>query len=88
MPDKLAQIIEALRSYKQADEEGIMVIVSRRACEEAASGLEAVRDIIDAYDFCTVDPVDRGYSVLDSAISEARTLLSISRPERNDIENK
>lgn len=36
----LANLIEALRSYEQADEEGVMVLVSRQACEEAAGELE------------------------------------------------
>lgn len=35
-----SELIEALRDYKQADEEGVMVLVSRQACEEAAALIE------------------------------------------------
>ena len=36
-------LIEALRAYQQADEDGIMVLVSRQACDEAAAELERLR---------------------------------------------
>lgn len=35
------KIAAALRSYKQADHDGVMVLVSRQACDEAADILEA-----------------------------------------------
>lgn len=38
--DDIADLVRALRSYQQADEEGIMVLVSRQACEEAAARIE------------------------------------------------
>lgn len=37
------RMIEALRSGQQADRDGVMVMVSRQACEEAADLLEAQR---------------------------------------------
>lgn len=36
-------LIEALRSYGQADEDGVMCIVSRQAVEEAADEIEWLR---------------------------------------------
>ena len=36
-------LIEALRSYQQADEDGVMVLVSRQACDEAADEIERLR---------------------------------------------
>lgn len=38
-------LIEALRAYRQADEDGIMVIVSRQACDEAADEIERLRRV-------------------------------------------
>lgn len=35
------RIIEALRIYQQADEEGVLCVVSRQAVDEAAQALEA-----------------------------------------------
>lgn len=37
------KMIEALRSGTQCDEEGVMVIVSRQACHEAADEIERLR---------------------------------------------
>jgi len=37
------KMIEALRSGTQADEDGVMVVVSRQACEEAADEIEKLR---------------------------------------------
>ena len=36
----MTDLVQALLSYKQADEDGIMVLVSRQACEEAAAEIE------------------------------------------------
>lgn len=36
-------LVEALRSYQQADEDGVMVIVSRQACDEAASEITRLK---------------------------------------------
>lgn len=40
-------IIEALRSYDQADEEGVMVLASRQACDESADALTALHNQIE-----------------------------------------
>lgn len=40
MPVDMQDLIRALRCYSQADEEGIMVLVSRQACDEGARELE------------------------------------------------
>lgn len=39
--DALPKLVEALRRQLQADEDGIMVTVSRQACDEAAAFIEA-----------------------------------------------
>lgn len=38
-----------------------------------------LQGVIDAYDFCAADPADRGWSVLDAVISEARDILARER---------
>ena len=45
MMDKM---IEALKSYTQADEDGIMVLVSRQACDEAVKEIEDLREQLKA----------------------------------------
>lgn len=40
----MEKIIEALRSGQQCDEEGVMCIVSRQACHEAADKLSEFRE--------------------------------------------
>ena len=37
-------LIKALRAYQQADEDGVMCIVSRQAVDEAADEIERLRD--------------------------------------------
>ena len=37
-----AELVKYLRDYKQADEEGVVVLASRQAIEEAASMIEAL----------------------------------------------
>lgn len=37
-----AELCVALTSYQQADEDGVMVLVSRQACDEAATRLRAL----------------------------------------------
>ena len=36
----MSDLVKALRSYRQADEDGVMCIVSRQACDEAAATIE------------------------------------------------
>ena len=36
------ELCKALTSYQQADEEGVMVLVSRQACDEAATRIRAL----------------------------------------------
>jgi hypothetical protein len=43
-PNPRAELIEALKSYRQADQDGVMVLVSRQACEEAAALLQDIAD--------------------------------------------
>lgn len=49
-----AELIKALKSYQQADQDGVMVLVSRQACDEAAGLLQ---DIADHLLFNTSIPV-------------------------------
>lgn len=42
----------------------------------------ALEDIIAIYEWCSVDPVDRGYSALDSEIHRAKRLLALSNGMR------
>lgn len=35
--------LEALKAYQQADAEGVMVLVSRQACDECAAEIERLR---------------------------------------------
>lgn len=37
---RLSKVVEALRGYKQTDEDGVMVLVSRQACDEGAEAIE------------------------------------------------
>lgn len=64
-------LVAALRDYKQADADGVMVLVSRQACDEAAAELEWMRDHIR----CLIenDPND------DAA--DAVTVLDVWRKE-------
>jgi hypothetical protein len=45
----MTKLVEALRSGKQAHEDGVMVIVSRQVCEEAAAEIERLRKIEARY---------------------------------------
>jgi hypothetical protein len=47
-----------------------------KAVNNHAALVKALIEIIDAYDYCTLDPADRGYSVLSDAIGPARSLVS------------
>lgn len=47
-----------------------------RASDEIIRLRAALTHVIEAYDFCSADPADRGYSTLDSAISDARGTLA------------
>jgi hypothetical protein len=40
-PEVTKAMMNALRSYKQADEDGVMVLVSRQALDEAIAALSA-----------------------------------------------
>lgn len=79
-------VSDALRSYKQADNDGVMVIVSRQACDEAADMLDAleksladfrmmvIRLVDDAHRMHMIGP---GYKDHDQAMlyAEAKKLI-------------
>lgn len=39
-PDQISAVINALGNYQQADADGVMVLVSRQACDEAIAALQ------------------------------------------------
>lgn len=39
----MSDVVEGLRGYQQGDADGVMVLVSRQACEEGAAEIEALR---------------------------------------------
>ena len=41
------ELCKALTSYQQADEDGVMVLVSRQACDEAATRIRALASQVD-----------------------------------------
>ncbi|MCB1506279.1 MAG: hypothetical protein KDJ47_14975 [Hyphomicrobiaceae bacterium] len=43
-------LIDALRSYRQADADGVMVLVSRQACDEAANEIKRLRGLVSDYE--------------------------------------
>lgn len=53
-------LVAALRAYQQADADGVMVLVSRQACEEAATEIESLRAALkwyaDGEHFTKADP--------------------------------
>lgn len=44
----MTDVVKALRAYQQADEDGVMVLVSRQACDEAASEIELLRERLNS----------------------------------------
>ena len=72
-------IVKALMSYQQADEDGVMCIVSRQACDEAADEIERLRaalsGLIERYEeIVTHDWVGRGLT--DHDLLKARDALA------------
>ena len=39
----MSNVVEALRAYQQGDADGVMVLVSRQACDEGAAEIERLR---------------------------------------------
>ncbi len=70
-------LVEALRSYKQADEDGVMVVVSREACDDGAATIEALtiqRDVAINHiaDWCVaIDVNGSGWDDWDEYYKEA-----------------
>lgn len=44
--ERLKALTIAIQSYQQADEEGVMVLVSRQACDETAAALRALPSLL------------------------------------------
>jgi hypothetical protein len=57
--NRIDMITKALLSYSQADTEGLMVNVSRQACDEAAEQLKQMRDDLEFLSQWVVD-MDEG----------------------------
>jgi len=47
--DSLPDVIAALTTYRQADADGVMVLVSRQACDEAAAYLATAAARVEKY---------------------------------------
>ena len=47
--DSLPDVIAALTTYRQADADGVMVLVSRQACDEAAAYLATAAVRVEKY---------------------------------------
>jgi len=80
-------LVEALRSYQQADEDGIMVKVSRQACDEGAATIEELtrqRDVAIQHlaDWCVaIDVNGSGWDDWDEYYKEAMYSDRKSLPE-------
>lgn len=48
-----------------------------RAVNSHDALVKALKDVIAVYEWCSVDPVDRGYSSLDDEIASARRALAM-----------
>lgn len=89
-----AELISALTSYQQADEDGVMVVVSRQACDEAATGfrtllernaaLERERDDWESRFWRRDEQADKAY--LRAEAAEAK--LAEAMKELKSIEEK
>jgi hypothetical protein len=71
-PDKIAAREEARRKAYEAAREQRWDVVLRREHKQMDELLCA---IIESYDWCKVDPVDRGWSRLDDEITRARKIM-------------
>lgn len=47
-----------------------------RLIAAAPDMLKALTDLIATYEWCSVDPIDRGYASLNDAITDARKIVS------------
>lgn len=69
-------LIEALRDYKQADKDGVIVLVSRQACDEAADEIVRLRDALRliAWDIEGQEPdLGQCMNIADAALAEPST---------------
>lgn len=76
-------LADALRSYQQGNEEGLMVYVSRQACDEGAYWLERLNQETEIYRY----ELERSRAQMDSAVkllSGIHALLYPSPIETND----
>ena len=61
-------VLDALRNYHQADEDGVMVLVSRQACDEAIA---------------EIDRLNERVSELEVLVNEWREIAKDARSRRN-----
>lgn len=94
--NKESDLIAALKSYTQADEDGVMVKVSRQACDEAADRIAALeralaaaqaeRDLAIAHDrqpYPTAHAYEQACKALEAARADAaalRAAIESARP--------
>lgn len=82
----MGDCIEALRAYRQYDEDGVMCIVSRQAVDEAADELERLRAEVARYKVLYIDC----HNALDehkrAEVAEAKRRASSAEFELNCLE--
>ena len=88
----IVELCKALRAYKQADADGVMVLVSRQACDEAAAEIERLRVENETLDVMTEVGfdgwMDKGAEItrLRAAIERLRAALTaIASMKREDL---
>jgi hypothetical protein len=95
---RLGKVAEALRSYEQADEDGVMVLASRQACEEGAALLltlsQKVKDLTAERDealkaldenWVQHQRIARAEAALQSSRAQVAALTAVLEDARRDL---
>lgn len=79
----IVELCKALRAYQQADMDGVMVLVSRQACDEGADEIERQRAEIERLRKALQYAVERfaGHALHDDAEACRRMLNEQSTPQ-------
>lgn len=76
-PDKIKARDEAKRKKYEAAREQRWDVVLRREHKQMDEVLCA---IIEAYEWCSIDPANRGWKPLDVVITRARAMMDVKKP--------
>lgn len=80
----MTKMLVALRSYEQADEDGVMVLVSRQAVDEAASEIERLRlaltRVSEGFGAFSTDPLTHAKNCIEEMRQIALDALSTEQP--------